>query len=478
MLLGGAGLVTLGLTGCSDGDGAGTSDRATVAAWAARRTAPYFIGHRGAGTVVPEHTLEGYLQALDWGAECIEISTALTADGTLICLHDLTYDRTTTATGTVRAQPAAVAERARVDIPRLGPRWGGDRRPRVPKLEDALRELGGRAVICLEAKDEDGFDAMLDLVRRADVAESVILKLYCRSTRIKAAQDAGFPLFVYVDRAEDLRLPGVRALRAGRDVLVLPAGSASSPLPENLVYPARQSGLELWAYPVVRRSEVTELFARGFRGFVTPNLGYVAKTVPTLREDRWSAGAIEPGELTPSPYADYYPLRWGGDALTLDYPGRPSFVCLGQFCPIDRAESGYRVELEATFERLPTDRTTHCSLAFGHEDDRLYRHREGRTTGYHAVLRTDGVMELFAHRYGGREGQRLAAPVQTPALRAGEWVTLSLSVTRDEVRWTRVGHPSVVAADRRFRGGYLHVGRSGADGPLSLRRLVVTPNVL
>ncbi|MBK7722533.1 MAG: glycerophosphodiester phosphodiesterase family protein [Austwickia sp.] len=478
VLLGCAGMAALGIAGCGDGGEEAVAVPTTAAGWAATRKAPYFIGHRGAGTVVPEHTLESYLQALDWGAPCIEVSTALTKDDVLICMHDLTYDRTTNLRGRVRDQPSSVLETGRVDIPRLGPRWSGDRRPRIPTLEQVLREVGDRAVICLEAKNEAGFEAMIDLVRRMNRTDQVILKLYCRSSRIAAAQEAGFPVFVYADTAQDLRLPGVRGLRKDKDVLVLPGRIGGRQIPEDVLYPARQLGVELWAYPVTRRSEVTVLFGRGFRGFVTPNVGYVAQSVPPLRQDRWAMGALEPGELTPNPYNDAYQLRWDGDALKLDYPNRPSYVTLGQFSPIERAKEGYRLELEVSFDRLPSNPTSHITLAFGHDDDTAYIHREGRTTGYHAVLRADGEMDLFAHRLGGREGQRLAPSLSTPPLSAGEWVTVSLTVTPEEVRWTRVGYPPVTAADRRFRGGYVHVGRSGADGPLSLRRLVVAPNVL
>ena len=44
-----------------------TRVRVTYEGWLQRRTVPYFIAHRGAGIVVPEHTLSSYQTALDWG---------------------------------------------------------------------------------------------------------------------------------------------------------------------------------------------------------------------------------------------------------------------------------------------------------------------------------------------------------------------------------------------------------------------------
>lgn len=124
----------------------GGERRLTVADWVARRRAPYFIGHRGAGGVLPEHTLPSYRKALEWGADCLEISVVLSADGVLFCHHDLTLDRTTTLQGETRARNAAQLDAGRVHIPRLGPRWAGQNMPPIPRLTDVLREVGGKAV--------------------------------------------------------------------------------------------------------------------------------------------------------------------------------------------------------------------------------------------------------------------------------------------------------------------------------------------
>lgn len=52
----------------------------------ARRTA-FSIGHRGAGIVYPEHTLEAYEAAYRMGAGMLECDVTFTADGELVCRH-------------------------------------------------------------------------------------------------------------------------------------------------------------------------------------------------------------------------------------------------------------------------------------------------------------------------------------------------------------------------------------------------------
>lgn len=48
-----------------------------------------------------EHTLMGYIQALEDGAEALECDVRLTADGHLVCVHDRRIDRTSSGSGIV-----------------------------------------------------------------------------------------------------------------------------------------------------------------------------------------------------------------------------------------------------------------------------------------------------------------------------------------------------------------------------------------
>lgn len=53
------------------------------------------VAHRGASAYAPEHTLEAYRLALSQGADFVEQDLQITKDGQLVCLHDLTLERTT-----------------------------------------------------------------------------------------------------------------------------------------------------------------------------------------------------------------------------------------------------------------------------------------------------------------------------------------------------------------------------------------------
>ncbi len=53
------------------------------------------VAHRGASAYAPEHTLEAYKLAIEQGADYVEQDLQVTKDGALVCLHDLTLERTT-----------------------------------------------------------------------------------------------------------------------------------------------------------------------------------------------------------------------------------------------------------------------------------------------------------------------------------------------------------------------------------------------
>lgn len=97
--------------------------------WAAQRGPRYFIAHRGSGDIYPEHSMEGYLAAVRAGARCLEISVGSTSDGRLVCMHDPTCDRTTSAKGTIAALPSTVLRGVRLSATQLGPAWESRRGP-------------------------------------------------------------------------------------------------------------------------------------------------------------------------------------------------------------------------------------------------------------------------------------------------------------------------------------------------------------
>ena len=72
---------------------------------------PLVVAHRGASAHRAEHTLAGYVLALEQGSDGLECDVRLTRDGHLVCVHDRRIDRTSTGRGAVSARdyPALAA---------------------------------------------------------------------------------------------------------------------------------------------------------------------------------------------------------------------------------------------------------------------------------------------------------------------------------------------------------------------------------
>lgn len=485
LALGAAGLVgaavgggTVAVLGDRSADSAplATPAPVTFASWRASKP-PYFVAHRGVGDMAPEHTLPSYQMALDQGARCVEVSVVMSADNVLYCLHDLTLNRTTTLRGAARALSSADLDKGRVTVPRLGPRWVGGNMPVIPRLASVLEAIGPHAVLCIEPKDDSAYPRMIAEIEAAGLKDSVMIKLDASSPRVDMAHERGYPVFAYLGNEEVATAPAVdalgRRLDPDRDALVLPAYSSKGLFSADVTQRAVETGASVWVFPLHRRWEANQFTRLGVEGFVTPTIGYLTSAAPPLKTDAWATGGLSSGELTRFPYSDKYALSWDGDAeIGLAFNGIPAFVSLGQFCPVG-AES-YRISFDVSFDPLPEDTWQHFSIAFGHSDDRYYEHRLGDSDGYHAILRAEGGLGLYAHVEGDYNGQELTKGKQSTPMKPGLWSRLTLDVTPDLIRWSRDDGTAVEVKDNRFRGGYFHIGKSSVDGKLLVRNLTVS----
>jgi len=63
---------------------------------------PVIFAHRGASAHAPENTLAAFELALSQGADGIELDVKLSADGSVVVIHDATVDRTTSGRGKIK----------------------------------------------------------------------------------------------------------------------------------------------------------------------------------------------------------------------------------------------------------------------------------------------------------------------------------------------------------------------------------------
>src|SRR4051794_35021203 len=124
-----------------------TREAATVAGL----TFPLAIAHRGGANVFPENTMAAYEGAAALGCQAIEAGDIqLTADGTLVAMHDATVDRTTSGTGNIVDFTLDEVRALSVDASTwFGGHWADQP---VPTFAEILDRLGGSVVLVPESK--------------------------------------------------------------------------------------------------------------------------------------------------------------------------------------------------------------------------------------------------------------------------------------------------------------------------------------
>lgn len=166
----------------------------------------------------------------------------------------------------------------------------------------------------------------------------------------------------------------------------------------------------------------------------------------------------------------------GSDELTLAAHGVQQFISLGQLCPVASASSAYRIRFSAMWQCMPSDSESGVSLALAHADDRWYEHGSGVSNGHDAAMSVSGTLRLYRHEADRPDA--FLGELNTPGVRAGQWLDLQLDVTPDAIIWSRTDLARTIQVSAResaFRGGYLHVGRTFHDdrAVLSVRRFAV-----
>ena len=131
-------------------------------------TKKQLVAHRGASAYAPEHTLAAYKLAIEQGADFVEQDLAVTKDGVLVCIHDLSLERTTNVeevfptrsvedkTGASPVRRWLVGDFTLAEIKQLDAGSWFDRKfagARIPTFQEAIDAVGTRAGLYPELKD-------------------------------------------------------------------------------------------------------------------------------------------------------------------------------------------------------------------------------------------------------------------------------------------------------------------------------------
>ena len=150
---------------------------------------PIIFAHRGDFAHAPENTLPSFEQALQKGADGVELDVKLTSDGQVIVIHDSTVDRTTNGKGRVASLPLE-------DIRMLDAgNWFNEKfaGTKIPLLQEVFGLVSKDKLINIEltnySSPRDGLAIKVcDLIKRHNNHKQIIFSSFFSSNLKIAAQ--------------------------------------------------------------------------------------------------------------------------------------------------------------------------------------------------------------------------------------------------------------------------------------------------
>ncbi|MBW1906714.1 MAG: glycerophosphodiester phosphodiesterase [Deltaproteobacteria bacterium] len=137
------------------------------------------IAHGGGLLIRPAHTILAYDQALEDGADMLELDVHETIDHVIVVMHDAKVDRTTSCTGYIKEM--TFAELGECDAGYNFTEDGGETYPYrdmglvVPSLEEVLDRYPDTAVnIEIKQKEPSIVDNLVDLVREYEFEDKMV----------------------------------------------------------------------------------------------------------------------------------------------------------------------------------------------------------------------------------------------------------------------------------------------------------------
>lgn len=236
---------------------------------------PLAISHRGGAGLWPENTMEAFSRTVEMGYEWIETDLRITSDGTVVCFHDPTLERTSDGRGEIADLPwsevkkvdAGYHHQPRRDFPFRG------QGIRVPTLEEVARSFPDLSMV-LELKADHTEEPLLKLVRRLKLGDRVIVGSFSDARLARVRELSGGALATSTGEQEAARL--VRAAWLGRTAspdnaaLQIPVRSGLVPLVTRRTVRAYHSmGLVVHVWTVDRPELMEKLLNRGVDGIMT-----------------------------------------------------------------------------------------------------------------------------------------------------------------------------------------------------------------
>lgn len=149
---------------------------------------PIVFAHRGDLAHAPENTLPSFQQAIQKGADGVELDAKLTVDGHVIVFHDMSVDRTSNGSGKVASLTLEAIRKLDAGS------WFNEKfkGTQVPLLEEVFETVGKDKLINIELTNystpRDGLvDKVCDLIKRHGNQKQIIFSSFFASNLRRGA---------------------------------------------------------------------------------------------------------------------------------------------------------------------------------------------------------------------------------------------------------------------------------------------------
>ncbi|QPZ37636.1 glycerophosphodiester phosphodiesterase [Paramicrobacterium chengjingii] len=413
-----------------------------------KKLTPFYVAHRGSGDNWTEHTALAYGRSLEAGAHAIEVSVNRTRDGVFVCQHDSNLKRLTGTDAEIEQLTWNEVSQFSNDARE----WLGPAADLVPisRLDEVLDAFAGDNVIFLEDKTGKHTSDLLDIMDAyPDAAKHFVWKQWAAGRQVTQASERGYTTWGYFTSEIHERID---ELSEHFDMIGIHHSA-----PDEIVRLAVETGIPVIVWEVHRRSLRDHLATLGVQGMMCSNIPYVMSQKPRATKDSYSSGLRAAGDL---PWSvdngwSHQPTLSEKDAsVTLDKDEIQSYG-MGSLSPV--ASTTYVVSLKIQWPDAVPDGSAAAGIAFCLESDAPYRIGvPSETSGYHALLRANGSLELILRSAGEDNGTSLGVRSTSPPV-AGQGITLVVRVSPTDVRVSRDADLSseVSANDTAHRGGYI-----------------------
>ncbi len=227
------------------------------------------IAHRGSAAARPENTVLAVEQAIEDGADWVEIDVQEIADGTVIVTHDSDFMKQ--AGLALKVWDATMDDLDRIDIGSwFDPAYGD---ARVPTLRAVLETAKGRGRVLIELKyyghDERLEERVVKVVEEVGMGADVMIMSLKRAGVKKIRQlRPDWPVGILAARA----IGNLAALDA--EFLAVNTGQVSGPLLRR----AHASGKKVYVWTVDDPRAMSRMMSMGVDGLIT-NVPAVARLV-------------------------------------------------------------------------------------------------------------------------------------------------------------------------------------------------------